>query len=198
MSGTEDLEIRKDDALIIVDVQVDFLPGGALAVNAGDDVVPVINNYIRLFTASKSSIFATRDWHPANHCSFMDHGGIWPSHCVANGPGARFAEGLALPDDVTIIHKGTAADKEAYSGFQDTELTDQLHARCVKRVFVGGLATDYCVLNTVNDALAEGFAVILLTSAIRAVNVNPGDGERAIESMLDRGAIRHDAPVLAD
>lgn len=198
MSGTEDVEIRRDDALIIVDVQNDFLPGGALAVNDGDAVIPVINKYMRVFTTNELPIFATRDWHPAGHCSFVDNGGPWPKHCVANSLGAQFAEELALPDDVTIVHKGTDVDKDAYSGFKDTDLADQLHAHGVKRVFVGGLATDYCVLNTVNDALAEGFDVVLLMCAIRAVNVNPGDGDRAIESMLGQGAIKHYGSVLAD
>ncbi len=198
MSGTEDVEIRRDDALIIVDVQNDFLPGGALAVNDGDAVIPAINKYLRVFTTNELPIFATRDWHPAGHCSFVDNGGPWPQHCVANSLGAQFAEELALPDDVTIVHKGTDVDKDAYSGFQDTDLADQLHAHGVKRVFVGGLATDYCVLSTVSDALAEGFDVVLLMCAIRAVNVNPGDGDRAIESMLGQGAIKHYGSVLAD
>ncbi len=198
MSGTEDVEIRRDDALIIVDVQNDFLPGGALAVNDGDAVIPAINKYLRVFTTNELPIFATRDWHPAGHCSFVDNGGPWPQHCVANSLGAQFAEELALPDDVTIVHKGTDVDKDAYSGFQDTDLADQLHAHGVKRVFVGGLATDYCVLSTVSDALAEGFGVVLLMCTIRAVNVNPGDGDRAIESMLGQGAIKHYGSVLAD
>jgi len=198
MSGTEDVEIRRDDALIIVDVQNDFLPGGALAVNDGDAVIPAINKYLRVFTTNELPIFATRDWHPAGHCSFVDNGGPWPQHCVANSLGAQFAEELALPDDVTIVHKGTDVDKDAYSGFQDTDLADQLHAHGVKRVFVGGLATDYCVLSTVSDALAEGFDVVLLMCTIRAVNVNPGDGDRAIESMLGQGAIKHYGSVLAD
>ncbi len=197
MLGTEHLEIRNDDALIIVDVQNDFLPGGALAVNDGDAVIPVINKYMRVFTSNALPIFATRDWHPAGHCSFVDNGGPWPSHCVADSPGAKFAEKLALPDDVTIVHKGIDVAKEAYSGFQGTDLADQLHGYGIKRVFVGGLATDYCVLNTVNDALAEGFDVVLLMRAIRAVNLDPGDGDRAIESMLERGAITHDGPVPA-
>ena len=198
MSGTEDVEIRRDDALIIVDVQNDFLPGGALAVNDGDAVIPAINKYLRVFTTNELPIFATRDWHPAGHCSFVDNGRPWPNHCVANSLGAQFAEELALPDDVTIVHKGTDVDKDAYSGFQDTDLADQLHAHGVKRVFVGGLATDYCVLSTVSDALAEGFDVVLLMCAIRAVNDNPGDGDRAIESMLGQGAIKHYGSVLAD
>ncbi len=192
------LAIGKHDALIVVDVQNDFLPGGALAVNDGDAVIPVINECMRLSTAKCLPIYATRDWHPVGHCSFVENGGTWPKHCVADSPGAQFAEDLALPDDVTIVNKGTDSDKEAYSGFQGTNLSDQLHAKGVKRVIIGGLATDYCVLNTVTDALANGFDVVLLTRAIRAVDLDPGDGDRAIESMLERGAEAHDGSILAD
>ena len=198
MHATKDIEIARDDALIVVDVQNDFLPGGALAVNEGDAVVPVINECIRHFTAKELPIFATGDWHPADHCSFVENGGQWPKHCVADSPGAQFAENLELPDDVSIVHKGTDIDKEAYSGFQGTDLAEQLHAHGVKRVFVGGLATDYCVLNTVIDALAKGFNVVLLTHAIRAVDLDPGDGNRAILSMRERGAKMHAGSVLTD
>lgn len=198
MHTERDLAIGKHDALIVVDVQNDFLPGGALGVNDGDAVVPVLNEWIRIFTSKTLPIFATRDWHPAGHCSFVENGGTWPKHCVADSPGAQFAEDLALPADVTIVNKGTDSDKEAYSGFQGTDLSDQLHAKGVKRVIIGGLATDYCVLNTVNDALANGFDVVLLTHAIRAVDLNSGDGDRAIESMLERGAKVHDGSILAD
>lgn len=198
MHTEKDLATGEHDALIVVDVQNDFLPGGALAVNDGDAVIPVINECVRLSTARRLPIYATRDWHPADHCSFADNGGMWPKHCVADSPGAQFAEGLALPDDVTIVNKGTVSDKEAYSGFQGTDLSDQLHAKGVERVIVGGLATDYCVLHMVNDALANGFDVVLLTHAIRAVDLESGDGDRAIESMLERGAIAHDGFILAD
>ncbi len=198
MHTERDLAIGKHDALIVVDVQNDFLPGGALAVNEGDAVVPVINECIRHFTAKELPIFATGDWHPADHCSFVENGGQWPKHCVADSPGAQFAENLELPNDVSIVHKGTDIDKEAYSGFQGTDLAEQLHAHGVKRVFVGGLATDYCVLNTVNDALAIGFDVVLLAHAIRAVDLDPGDGNRAILSMLERGAEMHANSILTD
>jgi nicotinamidase/pyrazinamidase len=198
MHTERDLVIGKHDALIVVDVQNDFLPGGTLAVNDGDAVIPVINECIRRSTTNRLPIYATRDWHPAGHCSFVENGGTWPKHCVADSPGAQFAEDLALPDDVTIVNKGTDSEKEAYSGFQGTDLSDQLHAKGVKRVIIGGLATDYCVLNTVNDALASGFDVVLLTHAIRAVDLNSGDGDRAIESMLERGARVHDGSILAD
>ncbi len=198
MHTERDLAIGKHDALIVVDVQNDFLPGGALAVNEGDAVVPIINECIRHFTAKELPIFATGDWHPADHCSFVENGGQWPKHCVADSPGAQFAENLELPDDVSIVHKGSDSDKEAYSGFQGTDLAKQLHAHGVKRVFVGGLATDYCVLNTVIDALAKGFNVVLLTHAIRAVDLSSGDGDRAIESMRERGAKMHAGSVLTD
>jgi len=198
MHTQRNLAIGKHDALIVVDVQNDFLPGGTLAVIDGDAVIPVINECMRLSTAKRLPIYATRDWHPAGHCSFVENGGTWPKHCVADSPGAQFAEDLAFPDDVTIVNKGTDSDKEAYSGFQGTDLSDQLHAKGVKRVIIGGLATDYCVLNTVNDALANGFDVVLLTHAIRAVDLNSGDGDRAIESMLERGAEVHDGSILAD
>ncbi len=198
MHTERDLAIGKHDALIVVDVQNDFLPGGALAVNEGDAVVPVINECIRHFTAKELPIFATGDWHPVDHCSFVENGGQWPKHCVADSPGAQFAENLELPDDVSIVHKGTDIDKEAYSGFQSTDLAEQLHAHGVKRVFVGGLATDYCVLNTVIDALTKGFNVVLLTHAIRAVDLDPGDGNRAILSMRERGAKMHADSVLTD
>lgn len=198
MHTEKDFAIGEHDALIVVDVQNDFLPGGALAVNDGDAVVPVINECMRLSTDKRLPIYATRDWHPADHCSFAENGGIWPIHCVADSPGAQFAAGLALPDDVTIINKGTVSDKEAYSGFQGTDLADQLRAKDVERVIVGGLATDYCVLYTVNDALANGFDVVLLTHAIRAVDLDSGDGDRAIESMLEQGAKVHDGVILAD
>ena len=191
MQTEKNLSIAEYDALIVVDVQNDFLPGGALAVNDGDAVIPLINECMQLFAARRLSIYATRDWHPDDHCSFAENGGIWPKHCVADSPGAQFAERLAFPDDVTIVNKGTVSDKEAYSGFQGTSLSDQLHEKGVERVIVGGLATDYCVLHTVIDALANGFDVVILAHAIRAVDLNSGDGDRAIESMLGRGAKIH-------
>ena len=183
------VELGKGDALVIVDVQRDFLPGGALAVPRGDEVVPVLNGYIRLFRDKGLPIIATRDWHPPNHCSFKEQGGPWPPHCVQGTPGAQFAPGLELPRDVIIISKATRPQEEAYSGFEGTDMDEKLKALGVKRLFVGGLATDYCVLGTVKDALKLGYRVYLLLDAIRAVDVNPGDGERAIEEMKSLGAI---------
>ncbi len=188
MSSSLSIHLQAGDSLLAVDVQKDFLPGGSLAVPAGDAVVPVINLYIAAFAARGLAVFATRDWHPPNHCSFKAQGGIWPPHCVAASPGAAFAPGLALPDTAHIVSKATTAAADAYSGFQGTELAAQLRACGSRRLFVGGLATDYCVLNTVKDALVQGFAVLLLTDAIRAVEVQLGDGARALAEMCALGA----------
>lgn len=177
------------DALLIVDVQNDFLPGGALAVPRGDTVIPALNRYLERFKSKGLPIYATRDWHPPNHCSFKGQGGLWPAHCVAESPGAQFAEGLNLPPDTVIISKATTAEQEAYSGFAGTDLAERLRSAHVQRLFIGGLATDYCVLNTVEDALAAGSQVFLLKDAISAIDARPGDGERACEEMRLQGAI---------
>lgn len=185
----QEIRLSKGDALIIVDVQNDFLPGGNLAVAHGDEVVPVLNDYAELFAKRGLPVVATRDWHPDNHCSFEAQGGPWPPHCVARSSGADFAPALRLPEKVQIISKATEQAKDAYSGFEGTDLNEWLAERGVRRLFVGGLATDYCVLNTVRDGLAAGYRVMLLTDAIRAVNVNPDDGEKAVEEMTRRGAV---------
>jgi nicotinamidase/pyrazinamidase len=177
------------DALIVVDVQNDFLPGGALAVPDGDAVVPVLNRYIDLFETRGLPVFATRDWHPADHCSFAAQGGPWPPHCVQGTPGAEFAPGLRLPDATREVAKAIGTDKDSYSGFEGTDLAADLRAAGCRRLSIGGLATDYCVLNTVLDALREGFDVRLLVDAIRAVEVHPGDGEAALARMVETGAV---------
>jgi len=183
------IKLREKDALIIVDLQNDFCPGGALAVPEGDKIVPVLNAYIERFSNSKSLIVATRDWHPENHISFAEQGGIWPKHCVQNTKGAEFHPDLKLPSDSIIVSKATEPDKEAYSGFDGTNLDKLLKGKGVTRLFVGGLATDYCVRATVLDALRLGFCVFLLLDAIKGVNVQPEDSERAIVEMLEKGAI---------
>lgn len=182
------VKLGAGDALLVVDVQNDFLPGGRLAVPGGDAVVPVLNRYLALAAARRLPVYASRDWHPANHCSFRSQGGPWPEHCLAGTGGARFAPGLELPQDAIIIDKGTVQQREAYSAFEGTELASLLRAAQVGRVLVGGLATDYCVLNTVRDALAQGFEVLLLRDAIKAVDANPDDGERAEREMQRLGA----------
>jgi nicotinamidase/pyrazinamidase len=176
------------DALVIVDVQNDFLPGGSLAVPDGDEVISVINTWIRRFRAAGLPVFATRDWHPADHCSFQEQGGPWPPHCVAGTKGAAFSSELTLPPAVGIVSKAMNPEMDAYSDFEDTGFSDQLRELGVRRLFVGGLATDYCVRATVLDALEEGFHVVLLIDAVRAVDVRPGDGDRAWAEMLAAGA----------
>lgn len=188
------MQLKDNDALIVVDIQNDFLPGGSLAVPDGDAVVPLLNEYIRHFTARGLTVYATRDWHPENHCSFEQQGGPWPPHCIAGTKGAEFSDDLKLPADAIVISKATRQEKDAYSGFEGTDLAERCRAAGQDRLFIGGLATDYCVLNTVLDALAEGFRVCLLIDAVRAVDVEVGDGERAIADMCQRGA----EPVTID
>ncbi len=149
----------------------------------------MLNEYIDLFVRKALPIIATRDWHPVNHCSFQAQGGTWPAHCVANTHGAEFAAELRLPPDTTLISKAATPEQDAYSGFQGTDLDAVLRSLGVRRLFIGGLATDYCVLNTVVDALEQQYHVFLLTDAIRAVNLQPGDGARAEQTMIEKGAL---------
>ena len=179
---------RVTDGLVVVDIQNDFMPGGALGVRDGDAVIPLLNAWIDVFAAAKRPVFLTRDWHPADHCSFHDRGGPWPSHCIADTPGAEFAPSLHLPTERIIISKATTRDREAYSALAGTELARHLRAARIERIFLGGLATEYCVLNTVLDARAAGYRVVVLDDAIRAVNVRPGDGEAALRQIIHAGA----------
>jgi nicotinamidase/pyrazinamidase len=187
MTDTETLQ--PGDALIVVDVQNDFLPGGALGVPGGDQVVPVLMRYMARFQSRGLPIFLSRDWHPPNHCSFRERGGPWPVHCVAGSPGSLPPPGFQAPPSAVVIYKATEPDQDAYSAFQGTSLDERLRAAGVRRLFVGGLATDYCVLNTVKDARKLGYAVCLLTDGIRAVNVQPDDGSKAEEEMVHLGAV---------
>ena len=188
MASSSSIQLQTGDALIAVDVQNDFLPGGGLAVPDGDAVVPALNRYLAAFAARALPVYVTRDWHPPNHCSFKAQGGIWPPHCVAATRGAEFADGLALPQTAVVISKAVTPAADAYSGFGGTDLAARLRAGRAARLFIGGLATDYCVLNTVRDALAAGFAVLLLADAIRAVDVKAGDGALAQGEMQELGA----------
>ncbi|MGE5524800.1 MAG: nicotinamidase [Rhodospirillaceae bacterium] len=181
--------IEPHDALLVVDVQRDFLPGGKLGVPDGDRVIPALNRYIALARQHGIPVVATRDWHPSDHCSFAARGGPWPEHCVANTAGAEFAPALQLPKDAIIVSKATRPDEEAYSAFQGTGLAQRLHDASVKRLLIGGLATDYCVRHSVKDALAAGFEVLVLEDAMRAVDVQPEDGARAVAEMKAGGAV---------
>ena len=180
--------INKSDALIVTDIQIDFLPGGALPIVDGDKVIPVLNRYIGKFTDVDAHVLASRDWHPKDHISFEVRGGPWPPHCVQNTNGAKFHPGLELPEHTVVISKATNPDEESYSAFDDTELSSILRQLGVTRLFVGGLATDYCVVKTVLDAREMGFDTVLLLDASRGINVEPGDVERAIVDMVKGGA----------
>ena len=173
----------KTDALIVVDVQRDFCPGGALPVPEGDRVVPPINRILELDWLT----LATRDWHPQDHCSFKAQGGIWPVHCVAGTVGATFHPYLDAKKIRQIISKATTKESEAYSGFQGTALAALLRGQATRRVFICGLATDYCVKATALDARGAGLDVIVLEDAIRGVEVHPGDCSKAVQEMRTAG-----------
>lgn len=179
------IALGRTTALIVVDIQIDFCPGGALPVPDGDKVVPMLNEYIKRFEAARAPIIFTRDWHPPNHLSFKSEGGPWPPHCIQNTDGAKFHPALAIPSNAQVISKAETRD-EAYSFFQGTDLAEKLR-RQINTLFVGGLATDYCVKETVLDGLKEKFQVYLLVDACRGVEVHPGDSEKAIQQMVARG-----------
>jgi nicotinate phosphoribosyltransferase len=187
---TPGLRPRVGDALVVVDLQQDFLPGGPLAVPGADLLTALVNERIRRFQAHGCPVVATRDWHPANHCSFTAQGGLWPIHCVQDTTGARFAGDLELPPDAYIASKGTDRDREAYSAFADTHLAVWLRDHDVRRLFLAGVATEYCVVETARDALRAGFEVVVLADSIRALN--PAAGQQAIRSLLEHGALLAD------
>ena len=174
-------------ALIVVDVQNDFCPGGTLAVPRGDEVIQPLNHLIDEFLERGAPVYKSRDWHTPTTKHFAAYGGTWPVHCVQNTKGAEFHPELRDDPRITVISKGLG-DTDCYSAFDETDLATQLHRQNVEEVVVGGLATDYCVKNTVLDALKRGFKVKAIENAMRAVDLQPGDGERAIDEMRDAGA----------
>ncbi len=183
----------QQSALLVVDVQKDFCAGGALVVPDGDRVVPPLNRLISRFERRQAPVYASRDWHPAESSHFKAHGGIWPVHCVADSEGARFHPGLQLSPQTIIISKGQLPSSHGYSAFEGVtaagrSLLDDLKQRGVTHLYVGGLATDYCVRHSVLDALTAGLKVTLLTDAIAGVDVTPGDSARALEEMTHAGA----------
>ncbi len=184
----DDRSLRVGDALLVVDMQNDFMPGGALGVHGGDQIIPEVNRLVETFIARRLPIVFSRDWHPPNHCSFKEQGGIWPVHCVRDTKGAAFTPGLSMPSDPSVVSKATRVDHEAYSAFDGTGLSELLTRLGATRVFIVGLATDYCVLETVRDARREGFEVVVLKDGVRAVNIHPEDGSRALEEMAGLGA----------
>jgi nicotinamidase/pyrazinamidase len=171
--------------LLLIDVQVDFTPGGALPIEHGDEVVPVLNQWIAAAADAQVPVIASRDWHPRHHLSFKESGGDWPVHCVQDTPGARFHPALKLPDSAVIVTKGVRFDHDQYSAFDQTGLAMELRRRGVRRVWIGGLAQDVCVRATALDARREGFDAVVITDATRPVT--PAGGERANEEMLRAG-----------
>lgn len=184
---SERCPLQKGDVLIVVDVQNDFCPGGALAIKEGHQIVPEINRWLQVANECGVPIFASRDWHPENHISFKDRGGPWPPHCVQGTRGAEFHPDLRLPPNVPIISKAADPDKESYSAFGDTDLADRLRVTNAERLWIAGLALDYCVRHTAIDARRLGYEVHLIFNATRPVNRS--DGARALKELDDMGVI---------
>lgn len=174
-------------ALIVVDVQNDFCPGGTLAVPHGDEIIAPLNKLIDEFLERGDPVYKSRDWHPPSTKHFTAYGGTWPVHCVQNTEGAQFHPALLDDPRIKVISKGQG-DTDGYSAFDETDLAAQLKQDGVEEIVVGGLATDYCVKNTVLDALRQGYKVQAVEDAMRPVELRPGDGERAIEEMRAAGA----------
>lgn len=186
------VKIESSDAFIMTDIQNDFCPGGALAVPEGDTIIQPVNSTARLF----STVVATQDWHPSDHCSFKQQGGPWPPHCIQNTWGSELHP---LVDKKRIgfrIRKAQHRDRDAYSGFQETPLEEELKKRGVKRLFFSGLATDYCVKRTALDAIKRGFVAIVLTDLVRAINLRPNDEKKALEDMTEAGVLLFPSNVL--
>lgn len=184
-------------ALLVVDAQNDFCPGGALAVPQGNKIIPNINKYIKIFSKNKLPIFVTRDWHPKKTAHFKKFGGVWPVHCIQNTEGAKFHPKLKLPKGAILLFKGMDPEKDSYSAFQAEDIRGMvlptlLNILGTKEIYIGGLATDYCVKFSSLDALKNGFKVGLLMDAIKGVDLNPGDSQRAIKEMMKNGAKKID------
>lgn len=194
--------MKKGSALLIVDMQNDFCPGGSLAVPGGDEIIPVINRYIRLFQDKVLPVLASRDWHPPKTVHFKTCGGIWPAHCVQGSEGARFHPDLRLPDNVVVLSKGMNPERDdEYSDFhavteKGVPFPEILKEQGITRLYVSGIATDYCVKATVLDLLNHGFSVTLLADAVRGVNIFPDDSVKAMEEMVAAGAVVADINSL--
>lgn len=180
-------QLQKGDALLIVDVQNDFCPGGALAVDDGHAVVPILNEWAEAARQRNIPVFASRDWHPKDHCSFTNRDGQWPPHCIRHTPGAAFYPDLKLPNGTVIINKATETEHDAYSAFDGTDLDERLRHAGIRRLWVGGLAQDVCVKYTVLDACKLGLETHLIIDATRPVDAE--SGRAALDEMQQVGAI---------
>ncbi len=185
--------LKEHDVLLCVDVQNCFLPGGTLGIAKADRIIDPINKVIRIFRRRPHPVFFTRDWHPWDHCSFRDQGGPWPPHGIQETEDAAFSARLDIPDNAAILSKGTHRKIEQYSTMHAHKeggrtLTEILREAKIRRIFFCGLATDYCVINSVRDACKEGFEVFVMTDTVCAVDVTPGDGCKALAEMEALGA----------
>lgn len=185
--------MKPKKALLVVDVQNDFCSGGALGIPEGDKIIPALNKYVKLFSRKGLPVFASRDWHPKKTKHFKEYGGIWPPHCVQGTKGARFHPKLKLSKDAIMLFKGRDPKKDSYSVFQASDKKDVrfikvLRNMGIKEIYIGGLATDYCVKWTAQDALRHGFKVKVLTDAVKGVDLKAGDSEKAIKRIVKRGA----------
>jgi len=178
---------ERGDALIVVDVQIDFCPGGALPIPQGDQVIPVLNKWIHEAEKKRIPVYASRDWHPSEHISFQESGGSWPPHCLQDSRGASFHPGLELPESVIKVTKGVRFDQDQNSVFDQTGLSRHLKSKGIERVFVGGLAEDVCVFSTVVDAVKDGFQVVLISDA--TLPVEDEGGRKAREEMRSMGVV---------
>ncbi len=183
--------LRPDSAsvLLLVHLQNDLCPGGAVPVSGGDQVIPVANVWVRVFAGQGYGVVATRDWHPSNHCSFQEQGGPCPSHCVQGSFGAQFHSALHLPPGTLIVSGGTHPKQDASSGFEGTALDERLEDMGARTVYVIGLATETCVQHTVLEACRRGFRVAVIGDGVRGMNVKPGDADRALATMQEAGAV---------
>jgi nicotinamidase/pyrazinamidase len=187
-------DVLQEAALIVVDIQNDFCAGGSLEVPDGDRVVPLLNEYAVRFATARRPVYASRDWHPEKTRHFHEHGGIWPPHCIQGTRGAEFHPDLRLPEATIVVSTGMDPEDEGYSAFPSMlddgrDLATALRDAGVRRLYIGGLATDYCVKLTVLDAIGAGFEATLLLDASRGVNLQPHDAEQAIEEMVAAGAL---------
>jgi nicotinamidase/pyrazinamidase len=179
-------DLSPSDALLVVDVQNDFCPGGALAVPDGDRVVPVLNEWADAAVRAGARVYASRDWHPGNHLSFVPEGGPWPPHCVQDTAGAAFHPDLRLPETGVVISKGTRFDQDQYSAFDETGFAHELSRQGVRRLILGGLAEDVCVRASALDAIRHGFETVLIREATRAIT---DDGRTSTERELAEAGV---------
>jgi nicotinamidase/pyrazinamidase len=181
-------------ALLVVDVQRDFCPGGALAAPTGDQILPALNQHIVEARKRGVPVYASRDWHPAVTTHFKPYGGEWPPHCVQGTEGAQFHQALQLPPDTIVISKGDRSDEAGYSAFEGRTptgqpLLDDLRERHIDTVYVAGLTAEYCVKQTALDAVKAGLDVVVLKNAVGGLDMQPGDADRALAEMKAAGAV---------